>query len=49
VFGISNEYWISFTLNGQLFDKQFVFLPESIIEANFQMIPFIDKKGVIIK
>ena len=48
VFGISNEYWISFTANGQLFDKQYVFLPESIIEANFQMIPFIDKKGVII-
>ena len=49
VFGLSNEYWISFTANGQLFDKQFVFLPESIIEANFQMIPFIDKMGVIIK
>ncbi len=49
VFGISNEYWLSFTINEQLFDKQFIFLPESIIEANFQMIPFIDKKGVIIK
>ena len=49
VFGISNEYWISFSLNGQLLDKQFVFLPETIIESNFQMIPFIDKKGVIIK
>ena len=49
VFGLSNEYWISFTLNGQLLDKQFIFLPESIIEANFQMIPFLDKMGVIIK
>jgi len=49
VFGISNEFWVSFTLNGQLFDKQYVFLPESIIEANFQMIPFIEKRGVIIK
>ena len=36
-------------MNGQLFDKQFIFLPESIIEANFQMIPFLDKMGVIIK
>lgn len=49
VFGLSNEYWLSFTMNGQLFDKQFIFLPESIVESNFQMIPFIDKMGVIIK
>ena len=49
VFGISNEYWISFTINGIMYDKQYVFLPESIIDSNFQMIPFIDKKGVIIK
>jgi hypothetical protein len=49
VFGISNEYWISFTIDGKMYDKQYIFLPESIIESNFQMIPFIDKKGVIIK
>lgn len=49
VFGISNEYWISFTIGEKMYDKKFIFLPESIIETNFQMIPFIDKKGVIIK
>ena len=49
VFGISNEYWISFTIDGKMFDKQYIFLPESIIESNFQTIPFIEKKGVIIK
>ncbi len=49
VFGISNEYWVSFTMDGKMYDKQYVFLPESIVDSNFQMIPFIDKKGVIIK
>lgn len=49
VFGLSNEYWVSFTIGDKLLDKKFVFLPESIIESNFQMIPFIDKMGVIIK
>lgn len=49
VFGISNEYWVSFSMNGKMYDKQYVFLPESIVESNFQTIPFIDKKGVIIK
>lgn len=49
VFGISNEYWVSFSMNGKMYDKQYVFLPESIVESNFQTIPFIEKKGVIIK
>lgn len=49
VFGLSNEYWISFSLNNQLFDKKFIFLPETIIEANLTMVPLINKKGVMIK
>ena len=49
VFGLSNEYWVSFTLNNQLFDKQFIFLPETIIESNFKTIPIVNKKGVMIK
>lgn len=49
VFGLNNEYWVSFTLNNQLYDKKFVFLPETIIDSNFINIPIIGKKGVLIK
>ncbi len=49
VFGLSNEYWISFLLNNQLYDKKFVFLPETIINTNFVNIPLVNKKGVLIK
>lgn len=49
VFGLSNEYWVSFTLNGQMYDKQFIFLPETIVESNFVHIPVVDKRGVMIK
>lgn len=49
VFGISNEFWVSFTLNGQMFDKQFIFLAETIVESNFVNIPLVEKKGVLIK
>lgn len=49
VFGLSNEYWVSFTLNNQLYDKQFVFLPETIINSNFVNVPLVGKKGVLIK
>jgi len=49
VFGLSNEYWLSFSLNNQLYDKQFIFLPETVVTSNFVNIPIIGKKGVLIK
>lgn len=49
VFGLTNEFWISFTLNGQMYDKQFIFLPETIVESNFVQVPIVEKRGVMIK
>ena len=49
VFGLSNEYWISFYLGKEIYDKKYIFLPESITEENFTMIPFLNKKGVMIR
>lgn len=49
VFGLSNEYWVSFTLNNQLLDKKFIFLPETIVPDNFITVPVINKRGVLIK
>jgi hypothetical protein len=48
VFGINNEYWLSFYLNKTMYDKRYVFLAESICEANFTTIPLLNKKGVMI-
>jgi hypothetical protein len=48
VFGINNEYWLSFYINKIMYDKRYVFLAESITEANFTTIPLINKKGVMI-
>jgi len=49
VFGLANEYWVSFYVNKTIYDKKFVFLPESINENNFVTIPFMNKKGVMIR
>jgi hypothetical protein len=49
VFGLNNEYWVSFYVNDSIYDKRFVFLPETIQESNFINIPLINKKGVMIK
>ncbi len=49
VFGLNNEYWVSFYIGQNIFDKKFIFLPKSITEDNFTRIPFIDRPGVMIR
>jgi hypothetical protein len=49
VFGLNNEYWVSFYLQKVMHDKQYIFLAESISETNCIQIPLINKKGVLIK
>ena len=49
VFGINNEYWVSFLFGGKMYDKKFIFLTETIIDSNMVTVPLMnEKKGVII-
>ena len=48
VFGIANEYWVSFWVNDVLYDKQFVFPAHSIQEESMEMIEIIGLQGVLI-
>lgn len=47
VFHLNNEYWVSYYANEKLFDKKFIFVPDSIVEANIQYIPQLDMEGVL--
>ena len=49
LFGLSNEFWVSFYLGKHIYDKKYVFLPETISEINFTMIPVLHKRGVMIR
>lgn len=49
VFGLNNEYWVSFYLDKKIYDKKYLFLPESISREFFSRIPIIGKEGVMIK
>jgi hypothetical protein len=49
LFGLNNEYWLSFFANKMMYDKKYIFLPETIIDENLTLIPIINKKGVMIK
>jgi hypothetical protein len=48
VFGLTNEYWLSYYINGTIYDKKFIFLPESIVDENLIRIPIVNKPGVMI-
>lgn len=49
VFGLTNEYWLSYHLNGVMYDKKYIFLPESIIDSNLMRIPLVNAPGIMIK
>ncbi|MBK1440299.1 hypothetical protein JHJ32_09915 [Parapedobacter sp. ISTM3] len=48
VFGLTNEYWLSYYIEGTIYDKKYIFLPESIIDENLIKIPVLNKPGVLI-
>jgi len=48
VFGIANEYWVSFYKHDKMYDKKFIFVPGSISEENMKIIPVLGDKGVMI-
>ena len=48
VFGLANEYWVSFWVNEVMYDKKFVFLPETIAPNKMKMIDQVGLKGVMI-
>jgi hypothetical protein len=49
LFGLSNEFWVSFYKGKDIYDKKYIFLPESITEDNFTHIPVLNKPGVMIR
>lgn len=49
VFGLTNEYFISFWVEDTMYDKKFLFLPDSINEKNMIFIEQLGKKGVMVK
>jgi hypothetical protein len=48
LFKLNNQFWVSFYANDVLFDKKYVFLPESIVAANMTEIPLLGCTGVLL-
>lgn len=47
VFHLNNQYWVSYFIDGQVYDKKFIFVPDSIIDDNLIFIEEIQMKGIL--
>lgn len=46
LFKLNNEYWVSFYRNGKLYDKKYLFTPESIKKEHLKDLPVLNTKGI---
>ncbi|MVN76456.1 hypothetical protein GO988_08975 [Hymenobacter sp. HMF4947] len=48
VFHLTNQYWVSYYLNNKIFDKKFLFVPDSIVAANLSRLDLLaGRAGVL--
>jgi len=47
VFHLNNEYWVSYYIDDQIYDKKFIFVPDTIKEENLVLIKELELKGVL--
>ena len=47
VFVLNNEFWVSYYIDGQIFDKRFVFEAGSISIENLVIIPSLNRTGIL--
>ncbi|MDF7814503.1 hypothetical protein [Hymenobacter sp. YC55] len=47
LFHLNNQYWVSYYRDTQVYDKKFIFVPDSIVPANLTTIPLLGREGVL--
>jgi len=47
IFHIYNEYWVSYYIGKSIYDKKFIFVPDSIEESNLIQIAMLNMRGVL--
>ncbi|MBX7226757.1 MAG: hypothetical protein K1X55_12065 [Chitinophagales bacterium] len=46
---LANEFWVSFYVDGEIYDKKYVFVQGSLVFENLIDIPYLNDIGVMIK
>lgn len=46
--GLNNQYWVSFYIDGVIYDKKFIFLPDTLLGKNLTDLPLLNQQGILI-
>jgi hypothetical protein len=49
VFGLNNQYFLTFYINGLIHDRKFIFVPGSVAEENLVQVPLVNLPGILIR
>jgi hypothetical protein len=49
VFGLNNEYMLTFYIDGVIHDRKYIFVPDSVLEDNLIQIPLVERPGILIR
>lgn len=47
LFALSNEFSVTYYVDDEIYDKKFIFLPESVREENMTEIPLVNERGIL--
>lgn len=47
LFHLNNQYWVSYYRGAQIFDKKFIFVPDSIVPDHLTYISLLGRSGVL--
>lgn len=47
VFHLNNEYWVSYYIGRKIFDKRFIFVPDTICEENLTFVKELEMEAVL--
>ena len=47
LFHLNNEYWVSYYVGSQIYDRRFVFVPDSICVENLTFIKELNTEGIL--
>ena len=48
VFHLTNQYWVSYYHGKQIFDRKFLFVPDSIVPANLSRLELLDGRAGVL-
>lgn len=49
VFGLNNEYMLTFYIDKLIHDRKFIFVPDSIVNDNLIRVPLVGRPGILIR